>query len=32
MKDDYLSQGIAAVKAGNKQVARQLLDMAIKQN
>jgi len=30
MTDDYLSQGIAAVKAGNKQDARRLLDAAIK--
>jgi hypothetical protein len=30
MTDDYLSQGIAAVKAGQKQEARRLLDAAIK--
>jgi tetratricopeptide (TPR) repeat protein len=30
MADDYLSQGIAAVKAGNKQEARRLLDAAIR--
>lgn len=30
MADDYLSQGIAAVKAGNKQEARHLLDAAIR--
>lgn len=32
MPDDLLSQGIAAIKAGNVQQARQLLDGAIKQN
>jgi hypothetical protein len=30
MADDYLSQGIAAVKAGHKQDARRLLDAAIR--
>src|ERR1035437_8436265 len=30
MADDYLSQGIAAVKAGQKQEARRLLDAAIR--
>jgi tetratricopeptide (TPR) repeat protein len=32
MADDFLTQGIAAVKAGNIHQARQLLDSAIKQN
>jgi tetratricopeptide (TPR) repeat protein len=32
MADDLLTQGIAAVKAGNKQEARRLLDAAIRQS
>jgi tetratricopeptide (TPR) repeat protein len=32
MPDDFLTQGIVAVKAGNIQQARQLLDKAIRQN
>jgi hypothetical protein len=30
MSEDYLTQGISAVKAGNKQEARKLLDAAIR--